>query len=156
MEAARDFYKFALEMNSSSNSKKKSYLPDKKLKSSPSTSSEPKLSSPSTKHLKRDGRGRFISTSSPDNNPSKGNNAENHHTISPTAFLAAHDDYCKVCEYGGELICCATCNLVFHLECLRPKLMKLPPGKLYCCFHFPVEAFFTFRCNVTIPFYVAL
>lgn len=130
MEAARDFYKFALELNSSSTSKNKSFVPDKKLKSLPPTVLEPKLSSP-TKQLKRDGRGRFISTSSPDMNPNKSDNAGKHHTLSPTAFLAAHDDYCKVCEYGGELICCATCNLVFHLECLRPKLMKLPPGKLH-------------------------
>lgn len=142
MEVARDFYMFALEMNSSkkkSPSKQHQQLVstplDKRMKSSSSVLPQPKGVGSPTKQLKRDGRGRFISTSSPEgknnnSNADSGNTANNYNDFSPTtSFLAAHNDFCQVCEYGGELICCASCNLVFHLECLRPKLLKLPPGK---------------------------
>ena len=43
-------------------------------------------------------------------------------------FLNQHNDLCDVCNIGGELLCCSTCNLVFHLECVRPVLKELPPG----------------------------
>jgi hypothetical protein len=43
-------------------------------------------------------------------------------------FLNQHNDTCDVCSLGGELLCCSTCNLVFHLECVRPTLKELPPG----------------------------
>lgn len=45
-------------------------------------------------------------------------------------FLNQHNDTCDVCSLGGELLCCSTCNLVFHLECVRPMLKELPPGML--------------------------
>ena len=44
-------------------------------------------------------------------------------------FLNEHNDQCEVCNVGGELLCCSTCNLVFHLDCVRPTLTELPPGK---------------------------
>lgn len=36
-----------------------------------------------------------------------------------------------MCELGGELICCSTCNLVFHLECIRPYVSD-PPDNWSC------------------------
>ncbi len=137
MEVARDFYMFALEMNNNSKKKSRSKQqqqimstpPDKRMKSSSSVLPQPKGAGSPTKQLKRDGRGRFISSTSPDIDEAE-KTAKNYNDFSPTtSFLAAHNDFCQVCEYGGELICCASCNLVFHLECLRPKLLKLPPGK---------------------------
>jgi len=131
MEVARDFYKFALNMNNTK--KSPTCSSDKKLPTLPgtSTSSSKKSSQntpPSSQRSKRDGRGRFL--------PS-GEFQEQHDTPAATTtpefqFLDAHNDFCQVCEYGGELICCATCNLVFHLECLRPKLLKLPSDNWSC------------------------
>lgn len=46
-------------------------------------------------------------------------------------FLNQHNDTCDVCSLGGELLCCSTCNLVFHLECVRPALKELPPGMFW-------------------------
>ena len=39
-------------------------------------------------------------------------------------FLSQHNDICEVCGIGGELICCATCNLVFHLNCTLSDLWE--------------------------------
>jgi len=47
-------------------------------------------------------------------------------------FLAEHNDICEVCTAGGELLCCATCNLVFHLKCVRPVLKSIPPDTWSC------------------------
>ena len=47
-------------------------------------------------------------------------------------FLNQHNDECDVCETGGELLCCSTCTLVFHLTCVRPKLEALPDGDWEC------------------------
>lgn len=44
----------------------------------------------------------------------------------------AHDESCYVCDAGGELLCCDTCSLVFHLHCLSPKLATIPKGKWSC------------------------
>ena len=51
-------------------------------------------------------------------------------------FLNNHNDLCDVCNEGGELLCCSTCNLVFHLECVRPTLEQVPDGEWSCphCF----------------------
>ena len=43
-----------------------------------------------------------------------------------------HNDVCDVCDQGGKLLCCDTCNLSFHLECLRPPLAALPEGDWSC------------------------
>ncbi|KAL7543463.1 hypothetical protein ACHAXR_012751 [Thalassiosira sp. AJA248-18] len=43
-----------------------------------------------------------------------------------------HNDLCETCGTGGELLCCSTCNLVFHLGCTRPKLTELPVND-WCC-----------------------
>lgn len=35
-----------------------------------------------------------------------------------------HNDLCEACGEVGELLCCSTCNLVFHMGCVRPKLAE--------------------------------
>jgi PHD-finger len=49
-------------------------------------------------------------------------------------FLDQHNDLCEVCNQGGDLLCCNTCNLVFHLHCSRPKLTKMPADIWNCSF----------------------
>jgi hypothetical protein len=46
-------------------------------------------------------------------------------TIDTKEFLDQHDDACDVCMLGGELICCSTCSLVFHKECIRPVVKSI-------------------------------
>uniref|UniRef100_A0A3Q2PPA0 Zinc finger PHD-type domain-containing protein n=1 Tax=Fundulus heteroclitus TaxID=8078 RepID=A0A3Q2PPA0_FUNHE len=35
-----------------------------------------------------------------------------------------HQDYCEVCQQGGEIILCDTCPRAYHLVCLEPELDK--------------------------------
>ena len=44
-----------------------------------------------------------------------------------------HDDVCYECEVGGDLICCDTCHLVFHLGCAQPKIINLEDGAPWSC-----------------------
>jgi hypothetical protein len=41
---------------------------------------------------------------------------------------------CETCGKPGELLCCSTCNLVFHLGCTRPKLVQVPECDWSCAF----------------------
>jgi len=50
----------------------------------------------------------------------------------PKVEVEAHDDYCFVCASVGELLCCDTCQRVFHLACLVPPLAAIPDGDWYC------------------------
>ena len=43
-----------------------------------------------------------------------------------------HQDYCEVCQQGGEIILCDTCPRAHHLVCLEPELEKAPEGKWSC------------------------
>lgn len=43
-----------------------------------------------------------------------------------------HQDYCEVCQQGGEIILCDTCPRAYHLVCLDPDLDELPEGKWSC------------------------
>jgi hypothetical protein len=43
-----------------------------------------------------------------------------------------HNEVCEVCDKGGDLLCCDTCTLVFHLQCLRPKITSVPKGTWSC------------------------
>ena len=49
-------------------------------------------------------------------------------------FFEQHNDLCEVCHCPGELLCCATCNLVFHTKCTRPKLLKEPDDDWKCSY----------------------
>ena len=39
-----------------------------------------------------------------------------------------HNDICLTCDFGGSLICCYSCNLVFHLGC-DPSLSRYQDAK---------------------------
>ena len=43
-----------------------------------------------------------------------------------------HNDVCEVCDGSGELLCCDTCNLAYHLTCLSPPLDSVPNGTWVC------------------------
>ena len=70
---------------------------------------------------------------SSNNNQSLSNkdDKEDDSSIDTQEFLNQHDDACDVCYMGGELICCTTCSLVFHRECLRP-ISKTEPIDWNC------------------------
>ena len=55
-------------------------------------------------------------------------------SMDSTDFLDQHNDLCDVCNLGGELLCCSTCNLVFHLSCHRPILKQEPPDHWSCAY----------------------
>ena len=51
-------------------------------------------------------------------------------------FFDQHNVHCEVCNQPGKVLCCATCNLVFHLHCACPKLQDEPANDwmcAYCC-----------------------
>merc|ERR1712088_1001452 len=39
-----------------------------------------------------------------------------------------HQEYCEVCQQGGEIILCDTCPRAYHLCCLDPELDEAPEG----------------------------
>jgi hypothetical protein len=46
--------------------------------------------------------------------------------------VAEMTEVCKACGFGGHLLCCDTCPLLFHTECVVPPLKKVPRGKWSC------------------------
>ncbi|XP_041752666.2 transcription intermediary factor 1-alpha isoform X2 [Coregonus clupeaformis] len=45
-----------------------------------------------------------------------------------------NEDWCAVCQNGGELLCCDKCPKVFHLNCHIPTLRESPSGEWFCSF----------------------
>ena len=45
-----------------------------------------------------------------------------------------HNEQCEICDQGGDLLCCDTCTLVFHVACVRPKIHTVPKGKWSCAY----------------------
>nr|XP_028603100.1 transcription intermediary factor 1-alpha isoform X1 [Podarcis muralis] len=45
-----------------------------------------------------------------------------------------NEDWCAVCQNGGELLCCDKCPKVFHLTCHVPTLRNFPSGEWICTF----------------------
>ncbi|VDN02899.1 unnamed protein product [Thelazia callipaeda] len=43
-----------------------------------------------------------------------------------------HQDYCEVCQQGGEIILCDTCPKAYHLVCLDPDMEEPPEGRWSC------------------------
>jgi len=43
-----------------------------------------------------------------------------------------HQEFCEVCQQGGEIILCDTCPKAYHLCCLDPELEEAPEGKWSC------------------------
>ena len=47
--------------------------------------------------------------------------------------MFTHNDLCECCGEAGELLCCATCNLVYHFDCY-PNMIEEPPDDWSCAF----------------------
>lgn len=45
-----------------------------------------------------------------------------------------HNDLCEVCDMDGDLLCCDSCSLVFHLSCVRPCISTVPEGDWICAY----------------------
>uniref|UniRef100_A0A673L6Z7 E3 ubiquitin-protein ligase TRIM33 n=1 Tax=Sinocyclocheilus rhinocerous TaxID=307959 RepID=A0A673L6Z7_9TELE len=45
-----------------------------------------------------------------------------------------NEDWCGVCQNGGELLCCDRCPKVFHMTCHIPTLKSSPSGDWMCTF----------------------
>lgn len=43
-----------------------------------------------------------------------------------------HQDYCEVCQQGGEIILCDTCPKAYHMVCLDPDMEEAPEGRWSC------------------------
>ncbi|XP_022252592.1 uncharacterized protein LOC106468552, partial [Limulus polyphemus] len=54
------------------------------------------------------------------------------HSPCKSAITDTHEDMCAICRQQGELLMCDTCNLVFHLTCLKPPLLTVPVGTWSC------------------------
>lgn len=48
-----------------------------------------------------------------------------------------NEDWCAVCQNGGDLLCCEKCPKVFHLTCHVPTLLSFPRYSNICTF-FPL------------------
>ena len=51
-------------------------------------------------------------------------------------FFEQHNNFRDVSSQPGNLLCCATCNLIFHMDCTQPRLEKEPSDDwscVYCC-----------------------
>ncbi|KAM3925624.1 transcription intermediary factor 1-alpha isoform 2-T2 [Leptodactylus fuscus] len=60
--------------------------------------------------------------------------SQNHVTESGGKEDDPNEDWCAVCQNGGELLCCEKCPKVFHLSCHVPTLMNFPSGEWFCTF----------------------
>lgn len=67
-------------------------------------------------------------------NNGSGNNYNSSSSSSKNCLKDHHNDICGVCEKGGDLMCCDTCTIVFHLKCIRPKMKFVPKGVWSCAY----------------------
>ncbi|XP_015763887.1 PREDICTED: bromodomain adjacent to zinc finger domain protein 1A-like [Acropora digitifera] len=51
---------------------------------------------------------------------------------SDASARSEHGDQCAVCSEGGELLCCDTCPLAYHIHCAYPPLRRIPRGNWAC------------------------
>jgi hypothetical protein len=49
-----------------------------------------------------------------------------------SALQMDHQDYCEVCQQGGEVILCDGCPKAYHQVCLEPELEEVPEGIWLC------------------------
>ena len=52
--------------------------------------------------------------------------------LDQVGYETDHQDYCEVCQQGGEIILCDTCPKAYHLVCLDPELEQAPEGDWSC------------------------
>ena len=43
-----------------------------------------------------------------------------------------HQEFCRICKDGGELLCCDSCPSAYHTHCLNPPLVEIPDGDWKC------------------------
>lgn len=113
-EHAINFYKFALEQNESYEARSKEAL------KSPGRATKRRRTNEESEESDDDD----------DNNTTSSKMS----SINTEDFMEQHNDLCEVCNVGGELLCCNTCNLVFHMACTRPLLQKIPSDKWSCSY----------------------
>ncbi|XP_038636028.1 transcription intermediary factor 1-alpha-like isoform X2 [Scyliorhinus canicula] len=59
-----------------------------------------------------------------------------------------NEDWCAVCQNGGDLLCCEKCPKVFHLVCHVPALFNFPSGEWICTFcRDPVSPEVVYDCD---------
>ncbi|KAL7524275.1 hypothetical protein ACHAXR_000504, partial [Thalassiosira sp. AJA248-18] len=56
----------------------------------------------------------------------------NNQDAAATLPQIVHNKQCETCGFGGRMICCSACNLVFHWGCTRPQLVIPPVGHWFC------------------------
>uniref|UniRef100_A0A8C7V8R7 Chromodomain helicase DNA binding protein 4a n=1 Tax=Oncorhynchus mykiss TaxID=8022 RepID=A0A8C7V8R7_ONCMY len=62
-------------------------------------------------------------------------NCENRNTYleeDGDGYETDHQDYCEVCQQGGEIILCDTCPRAYHMVCLDPDMENAPEGTWSC------------------------
>ena len=64
----------------------------------------------------------------------KSSSSRSDSSLDTEQFETQHNDICEVCDQAGQLLMCSTCNLVFHLECVRPKLSAIPAAPFRCSY----------------------
>lgn len=68
-----------------------------------------------------------------------------------------HQEFCRLCKDGGELLCCDSCPSAYHTFCLDPPLSEIPDGDWRCprcsCPPLPgkVAKILTWRWSEPIP-----
>lgn len=97
-------------------------------------SSETDGKAKSSSRSRREGSERLANKKTDDDKDNSSSSSSDGVSMNSQEFLDEHNDECEICNNPGDLICCATCNLVFHLNCTRPKLTKLPPDHWSCSF----------------------
>lgn len=65
----------------------------------------------------------------------------------------SHDDYCGVCKFGGELLCCNTCPMVFHPRCIGYSTLEFVKDDWSCwaCCQRKPEVSFVYDTTKVIP-----
>lgn len=63
---------------------------------------------------------------------SKSNSDQDESEQSDASETSEHGDQCAVCTEGGELLCCDTCPLAYHIGCVYPPLRRIPRGNWAC------------------------
>ncbi|KAK7899273.1 hypothetical protein WMY93_020126 [Mugilogobius chulae] len=63
----------------------------------------------------------------PKNKPKRKKDAED-----GDGYETDHQDYCEVCQQGGEIILCDTCPRAYHMVCVDPDMEKAPEGTWSC------------------------
>jgi len=99
-----------------------------------STSAPPKRKGPGRPRKNKDTTTSQTTPSKPLNTSPSTTKPQPKTIMNEQDFFDQHNDLCEVCNQPGELLCCATCNLVFHVQCARPKLHKEPPDDWKCAY----------------------